>query len=354
MTRAYVLVTALPPTKGHLNLIRFAASVAETAEVIICTQPGEPYWAERVAALRAATGTMRVNIHHLHKTLQQEPQGDDPGFWEMWRDLLLMFGLQPGTDLIVTSEPYGADLARVTGTTFVPYDIGRELNGAKATAVRTDPLGRFADLLPEFQPVVRRRITLFGAECVGKTTLSRKLASLLGGHWLFEYARPYLEAPGIGPEVTEAKMATIWRGQKAIQAAADVEACDKPFIVQDTDLFTTVGYWDMWGGNTPDGLVADAVATAADLYLIPSATIAFEADPLRYGGDSRESADAYWIDLCERHGLNYLVLDSPTLDARIRAGLAAIRRDFADNWKLDYPRVGTEYGNPVALSQGVQ
>ncbi|MFX0592216.1 AAA family ATPase [Melissospora conviva] len=354
MTRAYVLVTALPPTKGHLNLIRFAASVADTAEVVVCTQPGEPYWAERVAALRAATRTMTVNIHHIHRTLPQEPQGDDPGFWDMWRDFLLMCGLTPGADLIVASEAYGADLARVTGTTFVPYDIGRELNGAKATAVRKDPLGRFADLLPEFQPVARRRITLFGAECVGKTTLSRKLASLLGGHWLFEYARPYLEAPGVGPEITEAKMVTIWRGQKAIQAAADVEACDKPFIVQDTDLFTTVGYWDMWGGNTPAGLVADAVATAADLYLIPSATIAFEADPLRYGGDSRESADAYWIDLCERHGLNYLVLDSPTLDARIRAGLAAIRRDFADNWKLDYQRVGTEYGNPAALSQGVQ
>ena len=319
--------------------------------MIVCTQPGEPYWAERVEALREATRTMPVQLHHIHKTLPQEPQGDDPGFWEMWRDFLLMFGLQPGTDLIVTSEAYGADLARVTGATFMPYDIGRELNGAKATAVRKDPLAHFADLLPEFQPVVRRRVTLFGAECVGKTTLSRKLASRLGGHWLFEYARPYLEAPGIGPEVTEAKMTTIWRGQKAIQTAADVEARDKPFIVQDTDLFTTVGYWQMWSGNAPAGLVADAVATAADLYLIPSATIPFEADPLRYGGDSRESADSYWIDLCERYGLNHLVLDSPGLTERIDAGLAAIRRDFADNWKLDYQRVGTEYGNPVPFPE---
>ena len=258
--KAFVLMTALPPTKGHKRLIDFASKLGDTAEVLICTQPGEPYPFERVQALRDATRLNDVNIHHLHKTIPQVP-ADSPDFWEMWRQYLTDYGFVPG-DVIVASESYGIALAKTMDAPFYPYDIEREILPIKATRVREDPLLRFEEVLPEFQEVLKSTITIFGAESVGKTTLTKRLAKELNGHFLFEYARPYLETVSI--DITTDSMTAIWKGQNALQKHAQ-EFKDKPFIFQDTDLFSTVGYWDFWNMQTPAGLVVDAKANASDL-----------------------------------------------------------------------------------------
>jgi hypothetical protein len=44
-------------------------------------------------------------------------------------------------------------------------------------------------------------------------------------------------------------MTAIWKGQLALQRQAFESTVDAPFIVQDTDLFSTVGYWDNWAGG---------------------------------------------------------------------------------------------------------
>ena len=333
--RSFVLLTALPPTRGHLNLVRFAASMASSAEVLVVTQPSEPLAYQRVQALRDATVNLNVNIHHLHKELPQEPEVA-VGFWDMWLGFLGMYGMR-FDDIIVASEMYGKKLAEMAGVRFMPYDIERSILYTKATDVRRNLRMEFAQLLPEFQPYVRKTVTLFGAESTGKTTLSRYLARECNGHWLFEYARPYLEA--VGPELTWQGMEEIWLGQKALQDHAH-DFVDKPFIFQDTDLMTTVGYWDFWRpGTTPSGLIMDAEARQSDLYLLTRSNIPFEVDPLRYGGDKRESDDQYWIDLCERYSLNYRVLESANPADRRSEAKVHIDELFANN-SLQYERVG--------------
>jgi hypothetical protein len=49
------------------------------------------------------------------------------------------------------------------------------MNPAKATRLRQEPLEHFTDTLAEFQPYLRKRVTFFGAESVGKTTATRRL-----------------------------------------------------------------------------------------------------------------------------------------------------------------------------------
>lgn len=332
---AFVLMTAMPPTKGHLHLIQFASGLASTVNVIVATQPDEPYAAERITALReAAKALPGVIIHQIHKTLPQEPEGG--GFWDMWADFLHMFGFRAG-DYIVASEMYGAKLAQVVDGHFMPYDVDRELYSAKATFVREAPRTYFDWILPEFQPVVRQTITMFGAESTGKTTLSRTMAGLMSGHWAFEYARPYLEK--VKNEVTDATMRDIWRGQLALQRHMQLLQ-DKPFIFQDTDLFSTVGYWDFWTGDTPTPLKVDAINNKSDLYIITQSNIPFEPDPLRYGGDKRESKDQFWIDLCEDYELNYVVLTSDNLADRVEETREIVRNHFDENVKLAYDRKG--------------
>lgn len=321
MSKAFVLMTAMPPTKGHLHLIQFASELANRVTVIVATQPGEPYTHERYDAVRQAGAKIgNVDVVHLHRTLPQDPS--TPGFWDLWKSLVgergfLRFPAGPG-DLIVTSEPYGAKLAELTGATFMPYDPNRELYYTKATLIREKTINYFHDVLPEFQEHLRSTITVFGAESTGKTTLSKEMSYNLNGHWLFEWARPYLET--VGPEITVDKMTAIWKGQLAIQRHADF-MYDKPFVIQDTDLYSTIGYWEQphWQadlGPVPEQLIEDACSTKSDLYVITKSNIPFEKDVIRYGGDRRESPDEYWINIAEKYNLNYVVLAGNTVTDR--------------------------------------
>lgn len=312
----------MPPTTGHLQLLQFANRLAIDGVVaIINTQPHEPFPRERATSLRAAIKRVglskRIQLIHYDKAIEQNPQA--PGFWDMWKQMMIGFGIT-SDDIIVASERYGKKLADITGTQFFPYDIDRTVNSAKATPVREDPILHFDDIIPEFQHYLRMRITIFGAESTGKTTLSRELANTLDATWLFEYARPYLEETI--NEITPRSMAAIWQGQRALQEQAG-DISKSPYIIQDTDLFSTVGYWQFphWQstiGACPEGLEQDALRLKSDLYIVTCSNIPFEADPLRYGGDKREGSDAYWINICQQYNLPYVVLDAHDQAQRLK------------------------------------
>lgn len=331
----------MPPTTGHLQLVQFAYELADgEVTVLINTQPCEPYSYERVETFRQAlnrVGLQDVALKHMHKTLEQDPQA--PGFWDMWRMLMKTFlGMKPG-DYIVASDTYGKRLAEETGGKFFPYDLERIINPVKATPVRQDPMGRFSDIIPEFQAALSTTVTVFGAESTGKTTLSRELAKRLDGLWLFEYARPFLE--NTSPDITTESMTDIWKGQAALQKQPSVLPT-RPYVVQDTDLYSTIGYWTLphWApqlGPVPGKLYADAGMLKSDLYIVTQSNIPFEEDPLRYGGDVREGSDEYWLGICEEFDLNYVVLEESNHERRLAEAVQAVKklsRDRIDhlNW----------------------
>lgn len=336
MNRVFTLMTAMPPTKGHLHLIEFVHSLSDDVthgRVIVTTQPDEPMAAERYHAVRQAAKGLNVDVFWLNRELPVDP--NTPGFWMLWKSLMMEHGMEKG-DVFVSSELYGATMAEVMKGTFIPYDPARELLGVKATPIRENMVKHFGDIMPTFQPYLRGRVTIFGAESTGKTTLSRELAAYVNGDFLYEYARPYLEA--VGPEITIKSMENIWKGQKAAQDHTRFWE-GKPFLIQDTDLFSTVGYWEQphWKselGEVPPGLVKDAQQTKSDLYLILKSDIPFEKDPIRYGGDRRESPDEYWIGLADKYNLNYQVIEAKTLQNRIGEAAWAVRKLGEDKNKL--------------------
>lgn len=337
-------MTAMPPTTGHLQLIQFASHLADEVTVILNTQPHEPFSVERAAALRTAlknNSLSNATLVHYDKAIEQDPA--TPGFWEMWQRMMREFGLRKG-DYIVASERYGKKLAEVTEATFYPYDIDRSINAAKATPIRENVQERFSEILAEFQTNLKVIVTIFGAESTGKTTLSRRLAQELDGYFVFEYARPFLE--NTLNEITVNSMTAIWNGQRALQEHAAKNLLNRPFIFQDTDLFSTVGYWQQahWRshlGECPVALIDDAHRLKSDIYLLTKSNIPFEQDPLRYGGDVREASDNYWVNVCEEQGLPYVVLEQSGLEERVAEARAIVNevalRKFA---KMNYDRGG--------------
>lgn len=306
---AFILATAMPPTEGHVNLIKFAASVADDVIIMLNTMPHEPYPEQRYLALcdiAESITTARVSVEWFNEVLPQAPEEcDEPqAFWDMWHDMMYDAGFTQG-DYVIASEPYAIELAKQVGGKFLPYDPNREIRFTKATAVRDRPIFHWDKIAFEFKKYIRPRYTVFGAESCGKTTLSRDLAKSMGGLWLPEYARPYLEM--VGDEITNEAMNDIHIGQRAFQRQAnDIVHNDEVMIVQDTDLFSTVGYWGLWKPEAlPARLVEDAVWYQSDIYFIMNTNIEFEVDPLRYGGHQRESDEFYWESLCKRYNLRY-------------------------------------------------
>jgi NadR type nicotinamide-nucleotide adenylyltransferase len=343
MSKTFVLMTALPPTKGHLSLIKFAAGLDQRTIVLLNTMPSEPLRYERFFALFDAikrAGLKNVELRNPHMPLIVDPAAE--GFWEQWDRIMTQHGAEPG-DVYVSSEPYGQTLADRLQGTFIPYDPNRELIYTKATDVRQHTLANFGMMIPEFQERMRTIVTVFGAESTGKTTISKEMAYFLPGHWVFEYARPYLET--VGPEITVTKMENIARGQAAVQRLA-LTWEDKPFIVQDTDLYSTIGYWEQpqWRealGPVPEQLILDAKALQSDIYIIPRSNIPFEADPLRYGGDHRESPDDFWIGIAEKYGLKFRVLDKIDANERLQEAMGHARMNARPRTQmLEYDRGG--------------
>ncbi len=337
-------MTAMPPTIGHLRLVQFANLLAdEGVVVILSTQPGEPMATQRVQALTAAiknNGLTRVEVRHHHKKIPQDPT--TPGFWGMWQAILKDNGVT-SKDYIVASEGYGQKVAEISGSKFFPYDTKRDIIKIKATAIRDDALNHFDEMLEEFRPYMRTTVTIFGAESTGKTTLSKQLAKELEASWIFEYARPYLE--NTINEITPRSMTAIWKGQAALQRHIS-NISTKPYIIQDTDLFSTVGYWQFphWKkdlGNCPNGLIKDAIDLKSDLYIVTKSNIPFEKDPLRYGGDKREGSDQYWINICRKYQLPYIVLDDTDPKSRlIKSSKAVIDIAKQKSLTISYDRMG--------------
>jgi NadR type nicotinamide-nucleotide adenylyltransferase len=291
---------------------------------------------DRVTAFKSAyNADSRVKIHRLHRDVPQDPS-EHPDFWKLWRNIVEEFVDVKPDDYFVASELYGMDMAKVLNCQFMPCNRYRETVPVKGTDVRSDLMDSFESILPEFQTHIRKTVTVFGAESCGKTTMTRALAKELNGWFVPEWAREYLET--VGTEVTDERMRTIIHGQSALQLTAQQDLKNKPWIFQDTDLFSTVGYYRLWGGGTDhdvDLCEYKAKQSKSDLYIVMNDNIPFEADPLRYGGDKRETPMQFWIDLLEEFGCNYYVVKN----TKQHRQLGEVINNLVDFWDDEHKHI---------------
>jgi HTH-type transcriptional repressor of NAD biosynthesis genes len=264
----------------------------------------------------------------------QNPEDMPEGFWEWWREEINRVFPEAGNHwkYVVASEPYGQQVADSLGARFMPYDIARELNPARGSDARRDPWTNWQSILPETRARFMLKATMFGQESVGKTTLSRLVSEELGVNWIPEYARPYLET--VGEEVTITAMENIHAGQAALQKSSFARAAN-PALILDTDLFSTVGYYEiMEVAEVPQACIIDAKRLASDVYYVLPDDIPFEEDILRYGGDHRESERDFWIDLLKKFNQTYEIVPMGfTLEEKVQWIAADIRKRFDQNFE---------------------
>lgn len=322
MKLGIVLMTALLPTKGHINLIKFAADFMypNPVIVIINSLPEEPIDGYiRVNAIKKAIHHNNIHITHIDYDVPQNP-AEHPQFWDFWSNLIekeilnLKYSITSFDEVcIIASEKYGHQVAenlknKNKNSKFIPYDINREILNTKSTNVRQNIIEKFDEIIPEMRPHLVTNFTFFGAESCGKTIMTRTIAKEMNGHYIPEWARLYLEE--IGPTLNEQVMMDIVNGEFAVLTNANNGYLNKPYIFRDTDLVSTLGYYRILKMNIPEQLYSKMNKSLANHYIVMNSKIPFEPDILRYGGNKRESTDKYWIDLLEELKLTYYYVKS--------------------------------------------
>jgi HTH-type transcriptional regulator, transcriptional repressor of NAD biosynthesis genes len=282
MTRGMVLGKFMPPHAGHVYLVEFARRWVDDLSVVVGTLAAEPIpGALRHRWMSELFPDLRVI--HLTDENPQHPH-EHPDFWPIWRRSLERV-LPAPPDLVFASEAYGAKLAEVLGARFVPVDAAREALPVSGTAVRDDPFRHWAFLPRCVRPYFLKRVSIFGPESTGKTTLARALARRFGTVAAPEYARAWLEARGgrVGPD----DMEPICRGQIAAEEALALEATR--LLVCDTDPLATVVWSEALFGSCPASIEERALGRRYDLTILLDVDVPWVEDIVRYLPDERRS-----------------------------------------------------------------
>ncbi len=313
-THGLVLGKFMPPHLGHLHLIEFARSFVDELTVVVGTLASEPI----DGVLRHGWMSELVPGAHVVHLTDENPQlpEEHPDFWGIWQRSLERVVPRP-VDFVFASDAYGATLAKVLGATFVPVDPARTELPISGSAIRRDPFAHW-DYLPRcVRPFYVRRISVFGPESTGKSTLVRALAERLDATAVPEYARTWLELHA-DRKVQPADMPIIARGQVASEAALARSA--RRTLICDTDPLATRVWSELLFGGVDSEL---APAGHYDLTLLLDVDVPWIEDGVRYLPDERRAAfDAFEAALCAAQR-KYVVIRGSWAE-RLERSLAAI------------------------------
>ena len=187
----------MPCTKGHQYLINTALNNCDKVTVIVCSVIDEPIpgelrfgWVKEIYK-----NEKRINIVHCSEELPQYPEEDKATFWCLWADVIRRYSPED-IDCLFTSEEYGEPFSKYLGTSHYLVDLKRETYPVSGTAVRKDPFGNWRHLPDVVKKYYIKRIAIVGPESVGKSTLTKNLATYFSTNFVDEYGRFVYEHNG--------------------------------------------------------------------------------------------------------------------------------------------------------------
>lgn len=313
-----VLGKFMPPHNGHLYLVDFARHYAEELTLVVGSLQAEPIPGElRFAWMRELFP--QVEVVHLTDENPQHPS-QHPDFWKIWRNSLTRV-VPRKIDLVFASEDYGGPLAEVLGARFIP--LSRKLLTVSGTAIRSDPLAHWAYLPPPVRAYYARRISIFGPESTGKSTLAEKLARHFQTIWVPEFARDWLERKQ--GEVSREDMPIIARGQRASEEALARQA--NRLLFCDTDPSATQLWSQELFGDCPAELLAQVGSYHLTLLCAPD--VPWVDDVVRYRPDGGQPFWQKCYDLLAREGRQVMHLHGDW-EQRWQQALTALRAEPRD------------------------
>lgn len=307
-----------PPHLGHVHAAEMGVALSDELWVAVCSLPGD-----------AIPGTLRhawmrelvpaAKVVHLGEVLPQTP-AEHPRFYEVWAEALSRVAPRP--DVVFASEDYGPAFAASLGARFVPVDPGRLGHRVSGTAARQDPFAVWDELPRPVRAHFALRVSIFGPESTGKTTLAEDLARRLGTVWVPEWARTYLEALPDRRAPVLSDLSDIVRGQIAAEDSLAKDA--RHVLVCDTDPLATVVWSETLFGAVDPEVRARASGRRYDLTLLCAPDVPWVKDDVRYLPEGGRAFFAQCEEELRRAGRPYVVV-SGDFAARLETAERAVR-----------------------------
>ena len=313
-----------PPHRGHLYLIERAAALCTQVTVLVMAAGSETLpRADRVAWLHAScAGLPGVLVAGVRCDVPVD--FDSEVIWAAQVAVMraaLEGNVRPPVDAVVSSEPYGDELAARLRAKHVSVDPGRTTLPVSSSKIRADLARSWDDLIAPARAGLAARVVVVGAESSGTSTVAESLAGEYrrrGGVWartrcIAEAGRDYTftkwqqarsAAAAAGSPVPSLD-ALMWTPADFDVVAAEqtrrenlAAAAGSPLLVCDTDAFATSVWERRYLSERARGLQRWATTDLPrhDVYLLTSHEgVPWHDDGLREGDLRVRAAMTGWF-----------------------------------------------------------
>jgi HTH-type transcriptional regulator, transcriptional repressor of NAD biosynthesis genes len=307
---AVVVGKFAPLHRGHQLLLDRAVVTAEELTVIVWANPDYPEMSNEVRAswVRALYPSARVLVgfdgpHDCESETAQR---------EYVAQVLARHGLIP--DVVLTSESYGDGFAAHLGVPHICVDESRTAVPISGTVIRADVHAHRHFLHPIVYSHFVDRVVFLGAESTGKSTLTQRMADVMGTAYVGEYGREYYEERnGV---LTEADYVEIAERHREKEDAALLLA--NRYLFVDTNALTTMMFSHLYNRTSAPALreLADTCASRYRQVIVCDDDIAFEQDGWRDSAEWRTRMQGMVLHDLAVRGIPYETVRG-SLDERV-------------------------------------
>lgn len=165
-----------------------------------------------------------------------------------------------------------------------------------------------------------QRIVFIGAECTGKTTLTRAVAEHLEEPWSREFVREYVET--VQRELRAEDLDAIAKGQIRGEDAAVAKARHR--VLHDTNLLSTILYAEHYFDTHLAWVDRDFAQRRYHRYFLCEPDFPWQADPgQRESAEERARLQLCFESMLRRYDLSFVRVSGP-LDQRITQVLRSL------------------------------
>ncbi|MFT5619050.1 MAG: HTH-type transcriptional repressor of NAD biosynthesis genes [Arenicella sp.] len=317
-----ILGKFMPIHKGHQSLIEFGRQNCDRLIVLICALKTEPIagklrldWVNELYS-----EVSEITVEYTEVELPEAPYSSR-SVSKAWADYLSQ--QFPQVNLVFSSEKYGDYLAEYMETEHLMFDEARNQTPISATAIRENPFQNW-DFIPKpVRPFYVKKICIYGAESVGKSTLTERLATHFNTAFVPEMAR---EVIGATEDCDFADMMRIAKSH-AKEIQKQTPTANKLLFV-DTDLLITKVYSEYLFGKTPNFPNWIEKANEFDLHLYLTPNTPYEQDGTRLGEHTRDELDGKFLTALEESGFPFLRIESANWESRFEEAISKVEEVF--------------------------
>ncbi|WP_235579510.1 MULTISPECIES: AAA family ATPase [unclassified Rhodococcus (in: high G+C Gram-positive bacteria)] len=334
MTHALIIGKFYPPHAGHHAMVRFAATLAERVTVVVMSASVESVSLQNRVAWMTESHACDESVTITGIVCDAPIDHTSRAVWAAQVACMrAAVGNEP-VDVVVTSEPYGEELARWFDARHVPFDLPRTGFPVSGTSCRADLAASWRCLDAPARAGLTTRIVVVGSESTGTTTVAGALTTHFRQRWpdtecVDEFGRKdtvdkCAEVGSVDDIVwTGDDFARIARTQAAHEEAAARRG--SPVLICDTDAFATTVWERRYLGVDSHRAVADdrhALYLVTDHHGVP-----FVQDGIRDGEHVRAEMTGWFLDALTRSRRSWVLLTG-SHEERLELGTRAAEQEL--------------------------